>query len=455
MKKLVLCIFLLPSLSFAQQTPVDNERISTVDSLKAVLDKISEDSSKVYVLKKLSREYRRYDSKLAMEHAERAYQLAQSFKMEPVMADISFDIGLIHYNTGDYEKAQKYFLRSLSMFESLEDLIGIGKAYDMVGDIKGVQGDLEASLDHYKKALKMFQDAGDAYWIAWAYNDIARSTENPDSSLKYHELSLMTSQKINNLQGIADSYHNMGMLHKSLNRLDTALAYLLRALALDKEQGNFYEIAISYNEIGALYIKMKKYDEGLVNINAALSIANGNRMKGPAKMAYKRLSEYYELMNNYEAAYENYQLYSSMKDSMFNEDKSKEIGKLEAKYEFEKAEHERKRLEKEQADVLAEAQRRRDNLQYSGILIFMVLLFAGVFMLGKFSIPIRLAEGMIFFSFLLFFEFTLVLLDPYIEEYSSGAPAIKLAFNAILAGLIFPLHSFFESKLKGRIVKAK
>ena len=99
----------------------------------------------------------------------------------------------------------------------------------------------------------------------------------------------------------------------------------------------------------------------------------------------------------------------------------------------------------------AQQQSRRDKLQYSGILIFLVLVFTGIFMLGKFSIPIRLAEGLIFFSFLLFFEFTLVLLDPYIEQYSSGAPAVKLGFNAVLAGLIFPLHQMFEAKLKQRI----
>jgi len=92
-------------------------------------------------------------------------------------------------------------------------------------------------------------------------------------------------------------------------------------------------------------------------------------------------------------------------------------------------------------------------LQYSGILIFLVLLGAGLLALGRLAIPIRLAEGMIFFTFLLLFEFTLVLLDPYIEQYSSGAPAIKLGFNAVLAGLIFPLHSFFESKLKSRLAK--
>jgi len=125
---------------------------------------------------------------------------------------------------------------------------------------------------------------------------------------------------------------------------------------------------------------------------------------------------------------------------------------LEAKHEFETAELERKRVEQELAKEAAATESRRDNLQYSGILIFLVLIFAGVFMLGRFSIPIRLAEGMIFFSFLLFFEFTLVLLDPYIEAYSSGAPAIKLGFNAVLAGLIFPLHSIFENKFKRRMI---
>jgi len=63
-----------------------------------------------------------------------------------------------------------------------------------------------------------------------------------------------------------------------------------------------------------------------------------------------------------------------------------------------------------------------------------------------------LIESLVFFVFLLFFEFLLVL-DPYIDSWSGGAPGIKLLFNSGIAALIFPLHSFFESKLKGQISK--
>jgi len=71
------------------------------------------------------------------------------------------------------------------------------------------------------------------------------------------------------------------------------------------------------------------------------------------------------------------------------------------------------------------------------------------------NIPVRLAEGGVFFTFLLVFEFLLVLTDPYIEQYTGGEPAYKLMVNAGLAGLIFPLHSFAETQVKRRLFTTK
>jgi len=51
------------------------------------------------------------------------------------------------------------------------------------------------------------------------------------------------------------------------------------------------------------------------------------------------------------------------------------------------------------------------------------------------------------------FEFLLVLADPYIETWSSGAPGYKLLFNAEPAAAIFPAHAFFEGVLKKRLAR--
>jgi len=74
-------------------------------------------------------------------------------------------------------------------------------------------------------------------------------------------------------------------------------------------------------------------------------------------------------------------------------------------------------------------------------------------MLGNLSLPIIVDEGLIFFSFLILFEFILVLGDPYVDTWTGGAPGLKLLINASVAAFIFPLHTFFEATLKGRLVR--
>jgi len=127
---------------------------------------------------------------------------------------------------------------------------------------------------------------------------------------------------------------------------------------------------------------------------------------------------------------------------------------LEQKYEFDLAEMQRKEQEALLARIESEPIQRRINLQYTGIGIGILLLFGFLFFLGRFTIPNWLVELSIFMPFLLLFEFAIVLLDPYIETYTQE-PAFILLLNALLAGMIFPIHNLFESKLKQRIFKAK
>ena len=148
-----------------------------------------------------------------------------------------------------------------------------------------------------------------------------------------------------------------------------------------------------------------------------------------------------------------YELYIQMRDSIKNEETQKATIRQQTKYEFEKAMLLKEQEENEKRRILNEKLKRRDNLQYSIVLICLLVIGVVVAMLGRLSLPERIAEGIIFFSFLILFEFLLVLADPYIDNWSGGAPGIKLLFNATIAALIFPLHSLFETKLKSRIVK--
>ena len=166
------------------------------------------------------------------------------------------------------------------------------------------------------------------------------------------------------------------------------------------------------------------------------------------------LSSVYRKQGRFKEALEMFELSIVMTDSIKNELTQKATIRQQTKYEFEKDQLIKEQEEKEAAREAAEATSRRDNLQYSVIFISILVLFGGVLFLGSVNLSERMAEGIIFFSFLILFEFLLVLADPYIDRWSGGAPGIKLLFNAGIAALIFPAHAFFETKLKRRLVKS-
>jgi len=170
---------------------------------------------------------------------------------------------------------------------------------------------------------------------------------------------------------------------------------------------------------------------------------------------YETLSELYTETRQYKKANQHLLKYIVVKDSLFSEEKSRAIGKTEAKYEFKTTERERKIKEEKQARLLKAQKFRRANLQYSGILIFFIFLVIAISFSGRLAIPVKFAQGLIFFTFLLFFEFCLVFLDPYIDQWTGGEPAYKLLINGSLAAIIIPLHQISAVKLKRMIFKTK
>ncbi|MBL4657938.1 MAG: tetratricopeptide repeat protein [Flavobacteriales bacterium] len=406
------------------------------------------------------------------------------------------NIGIIHKQQGNLFEALKFFNKGLKIELEIQDKNRLATSFINIGTIYNAHGLFPEALKWYHKNLKIVEELDDLGSRSAIYNNIGNlyiNQGNYELANDWFQKSLKIDEELGNKVGVAACLVNIGFIQFKLEKLEEAMPWYKRGLELYEALGDKHGIAAAITNIGAIYHEKGEYARALESYYKSLEmkeaigddigvmislynlgmihIAQGEIMKGIEKcergfnMAVKAgimkskieqcqcLSTGYEKLGDFEKSLEYYKNYAASKDSIFNEDKSKDIGKLEAKYEFERAEAENKRMEEEKAKQYAAQESRRNNLQYSGILIFLVLIFALVFMLGKFSIPIRIAEGMIFFAFLLFFEFTLVLLDPYIEQYSSGAPAIKLGFNAVLAALIFPLHSLFEAKLKGRLVK--
>jgi len=406
----------------------------------------------------------------ALTYYMRALKIDEENDLKRGIAIKCGNLGIVFKDLGDYPKALEYHFRAMKMNEELDRKRGISLNLGNIGVVYARQGDHIQAIEYYTRAMTMDAERGNKSGVARHHGNIGGVYQDMDdhsNALKNYLIALETYKELGNENGVArqfgniggvytnkgDSAHNEGSENLAEQYYQFALDNSFRSLRVHQRMGTDRGTAMLFGNIGGLFRRIKQFQKAESYLDSALVISTEMGALFLQQKHYLKFSNMYMAMERYQLALEYYRKYTNVKDSLFNESKSKEVGKLEAKYEFEKADAELKRQEEELANRNALNEARRNNLQYSGILIFIVLLFAGVFMLGKFSMPIRLAEGMIFFSFLLFFEFTLVLLDPYIENFSGGAPAYKLMFNALLAAMIFPLHSLFESRMKRQLMK--
>jgi len=389
----------------------------------------------------------------------------------------------------------KYFNEALPILKKLNNRVLLANNYTNIGLVYWYKGFLNTSLDYYFKALKIIDETDDVAGFSFTlstigiiYNDLGDYYKAMD----YFNKSLEICDKLNNRSGIAYAKANIADTYVKILNYDKAQELLIQASEIFKEIGDINAYSGTLINLGNIYIKLGKLDEAYDYFQKYLKISGENRdksknvvcninigeifnMKGKhilalkflfhglelakeignislMRDAYKNISDSYSKLNNYRKAYQYHQLYNTFKDSIFNEIRSNEIGRIEAKYEYEKLQQEKKHKLIEQLKIQKEKVIYRNTIQYFGIFIFVILLFITIQVVGKYKASINIVDALIFITFLLFFEFILVVIEPFADNLTSNIPIFKLLINVGIAIVLIPIHRI-ETKFRHRSVK--
>ncbi|PCH93581.1 MAG: hypothetical protein COB85_06745 [Bacteroidetes bacterium] len=391
------------------------------------------------------------------------------------------NIGIVYDNQGDYPRSLEYYFKALQIGEELKDKSRIAVHLGNIGIVYRKQGDYSNALEYYFKALEIVEELEDKRGIAIQLGNIGiiyhRQDDYPEA-LAYYLKALEMSEELENVSYIALNLSNIGLVYQDQGESSSdpkisarlgvrALEYYFKALKMSRELGSNNYIASNLGNIGILYTRTGKYKEAESYLDSSLKLCDSigalnelGEFELAASILYDTTAylafqggDYKEAATRYKKALEHHIKSGIAKDTLFNEEKSKDIGRLEQRHEIEMGEMSRLQTEAEKTRLQSKRIERRDILQYSGILIGILFLFGSVLLLGRLSIPVSIAEGIVFILFLIIFEFLLVLTDPFVGSWTNDAPAWKLLVNAGLAIIIFPVHSFFEGILKSRLFK--
>ena len=369
------------------------------------------------------------------------------------------NIGYMHRIRGNIIEALEYYQESLRLDREIGNKSGEGTSLNNLAIIHRMQGDYDKALEYFLASLELSKESDRATTL----NNIGLVyfyKKQYDESLNYFEPSYKLRLASKNKQALGVLLVNMalayerraneeGMVNGPL--IDTCMVYLNRSLAIREELNDRNGISHSLTNIARMMILQGKINEALPIALASMKIAEEIGYPRTISAAADKLVMIYRRQKKWKETLEMKELYVSMNDSVKNTSTQKAAIRQQTQHEFEKEQMIRDQEAKDQQRHEREKMARRDNLQFSVIFIAILILFGGVMSLGFINVNERMAEGLIFFSYLILFEFFLVLADPYIDTWSGGAPGVKLLFNAGIAALIFPLHSFFEIWLKRRI----
>jgi AraC-like DNA-binding protein len=310
------------------------------DSLYTALENHPQnDTMRVRILLKICHlEYTSYPEKSKI-HADQVVKISKEINYVKGEGEATRYIALYYWSNGNYEQATKYAYETLRIFEDISYTRGLGLCYQLLGTIHKDQNDFEKAENFHLKALRMFQKIDDKRNIAYAYNAIGilyLNSSRFDQALENFQESMKIRKEIDDKDGLSQSYVNLATVYVDRKNYDSALKYFTINLPIIQKLDNKYRMVVNFTGLGDLYMLIGNYEKSEFYFLKAVEMAKSINYKKQLLIVYEKLSQLEIKRGKPEKALTYYELKFIYNDSLYNEDKTKLIAEVEARYETEK-----------------------------------------------------------------------------------------------------------------------
>lgn len=443
----------IKKLDFESSYKKDEKQI--INNLYTQLSNSSEDSVKSRVFYKLGNEYFNinvFDSSIYF--IVKSQKIANKFSQIDLIKSCKILLGKNYYAIGNYRESliqyldlEKIDLKTNDVYNLLDCYFEIINLYFDLKDWDNVYyyskeiKKISDNLDHNNKIWAQFTSL---IYIGTYYNN----KNNLDSALLYYKKALDYSidEYKNNSKALFTSYANIGEVYFKLNKLNQAFSFYQKSKNLLNDTANFeYEQEFDlYIDIGKYYQKINKIDSSLFYSKRAFKKAEINNNKTLLIEASYLIYNNYLKQKKYDSLFRYVNYILDLKDSLFNEQKLRELENISIN---------EKLLKQKEFDEKLERERQiKENQKLAAIGVFIPVFILVTFILGKKKKVNRkwvISLGLV--SLLMLFEFISMLLHPIIESYTHHDSFLVYILLIILALILTPLHHRLEKYIKNKI----
>jgi len=239
----------------------------------------------------------------ALIHLRKLVELAEDQNNQEELRGGLSNLGSIHSDIGNYSEADNYFKKALEINITLKDSIAMGQCYMSLSRLNLRKKNSELALKYIDLAIFILKPGAD---------------KDDECEACLHK-----------------AYTEKAGVYNLQKRYKEALEKLLQIKAYYEANDMFakdWDNAYFHSELGTSYLGLKKYKLAIESAENGLSLSNMGLSE--SKKKYEILYQAWEQLGNYPKAFDAYQKFITVKDSMAVLRNGQEVTRLELENKF-------------------------------------------------------------------------------------------------------------------------
>ncbi len=285
---------------------------------------------------------------------------------------------------GDNLKSAELIRKAMALSEQFDDDSVLIYLSNKLGKLNALNTRYDEALENYALVLEKNDSVASPQAKAEAlFNKAHVHTRKYEytEALAHHKKALALWRKTQDRMHEARSLNDIGELYRLMKNDEQALRNFVAALRIRTELNDVEGLANSYINAGILYFNQRNFERSIANLELGLEAANSAQSGDLRAKANEFLSHCYKETGNFEKAFEHTQAFMELVDFVRREKAETELLEAESRYELDKKEIEIRQLivEQEHRDHKLEMQRKLQNFLFTiigfGIIIISLIFF--------------------------------------------------------------------------------
>ncbi len=253
------------------------------------------------------------------------------------MGNAHIGLGIAYEMMGNYENCLNNYFSALAHYESIGNKKKIAGSLKNIGNVYRILKSFDQSQNFFQQALARYTEIPDSTGISTVMNDLGIMNMDQKKfaeAKSYFETILTLYYKYLKEEVKAFAFNNLADVYKNQGKYEEAYGNYQSSLTLMKKiNSNRYGLALVYFNLSELFLLTGDLNKAIAYGNNSIAISQDKHLNRLLALGNENMANTYIRLKDYKQASKYLSEQIKYKDTIFKEESAKSYAEMETKYE--------------------------------------------------------------------------------------------------------------------------